>query len=267
MAIAFVQSDYNEGNGSSTTIAQAFGSNVTAGNLLVACLCRDGGGNTVSVTDSQGNTWQRDEQLDSTQHIEIWSTIAGSTGANTVTATFSSGQANRRLAIHEYSGVTTSSWKDVSANNHNSSTSTPTSTAVTPNQDNSLFVGALTPTTVAVFTAPGAGSGFTEREEGPSDGFQSQDFIQGTAASKASTWSLDTADPANCLVVVYKPLTATVYTVDASDGFYFDEPEEQRGTDKVAQDPLYMSDVVTASYLPGPVSEEFPVVLHVAFTT
>jgi hypothetical protein len=65
----------------------AYGSNVVAGNLLVfaAVWIAD---TVPTITDSQGNTWQLcKSQLsyDSSQRAAIWSALAGSSGANTIT--------------------------------------------------------------------------------------------------------------------------------------------------------------------------------------
>ena len=62
-------------NGGPTDLA--FGSNVTAGNLLIAAICRSPGG-TATVAKQAGTAtltaagWQRAVQLNSGQHIEIW---------------------------------------------------------------------------------------------------------------------------------------------------------------------------------------------------
>lgn len=105
MALGFVQGTFlNAGSGSATTIVKAFASNVTSGNLLVAfCFNATGVGGFPTITDSQGNTWS------TTVHNTIGTTvlsqsaaIAGSSGADTVTATWSLAQSFPELWIGEF---------------------------------------------------------------------------------------------------------------------------------------------------------------------
>ena len=90
---ALVQSNSsNAGGGLVTSLAVAFTSNVTKGDLLIAIISSGNPqvGDILSVTDSQGNSWAvaastSDPFVTSTE-TEIWWAVAGSTGANTVTA-------------------------------------------------------------------------------------------------------------------------------------------------------------------------------------
>lgn len=202
--MAFVQSEFNENGAGSTTIAQAFASNVTAGNLIVIAFSRDTG-STASVADTLGNTYARAFEVDEIQHIEVWyaRNIAG--GACTTTVTFSASQANRRLAIHEYSSMDTSaSVLDAATGRREAAgTTTPSSGNITPSVDGCLIFGAMTPTQNAVTTTPG--TGYTEREESPTDGFQSEDRTQATAAAIAATWTISLSDRPDCIVAAFRP--------------------------------------------------------------
>ena len=85
-----------------------FGSNNTAGNLIVVGIAAEGGGTTVSsITDTQGNTYtQAGTALYSASNdIEVWFAVAKSSAANTVTVTQTSGTIDVNIA--EYSGVNT----------------------------------------------------------------------------------------------------------------------------------------------------------------
>ena len=117
----------------------SFPSNVTAGNLLVALIwTQSGSAITSSVTDTQGNTWTK--AIGPTQRRQLWYTVAGSSGANTITysgtATFMT-----MTAIAEYSGNSASPLDSTaSAGDHIGSTTWDTGT-VTITSSNGLIVG------------------------------------------------------------------------------------------------------------------------------
>lgn len=103
MATTRVQGGYTAATGT-----RAFSSNVTAGNLLVARVVWQGvAGITLnSVTDTQGNTWTIHASTLSynaslSQYVQIASCTAGSSAANTVTATLSSGTP-KGITLDEY---------------------------------------------------------------------------------------------------------------------------------------------------------------------
>lgn len=135
MAFTLVQTPATFANSSSgTTIGQAFGSNNTAGNLLVAfCYIGGAGGGTpVSVTDTLGNTWFQAGGTD-INISTIYYCPNCRAGANTVTFTISN-TTTRSISVAEYSG-------QLAAH--------PVSTAVTPN-------GTFQPS--AAISTPTAGS-------------------------------------------------------------------------------------------------------------
>lgn len=88
----------NSGGSLVTSLAVAYSSNVTQGNLLIAVLSSGNPqvGTTISsVTDTQGNTWTAaastsDPFVTSTE-TEIWWAVAKATGANTATVNATSG--------------------------------------------------------------------------------------------------------------------------------------------------------------------------------
>lgn len=155
MAIAKVQS--NSANvGASVNVGNlAFSSNNTAGSLLL-CVVRHGlQGVTMSVADSQGNSWQEagDLQLFSTG---VWLFYAANcqAGANTVTATSGGAAATMRMCIAEYSGADTVSPFDATAGA--TATGTLVSTPLTTNFDGSLLAIGHTTSAASVAT-PGSG--------------------------------------------------------------------------------------------------------------
>lgn len=105
MALGFVQGTFlNANSGSATTVVKAFASNVTANNLLVAFTFNPTGvGGFPTITDSQSNTWSTtvNNTIGSTVLCQS-AAIAGSSAANTVTATWSLAQSFPELWIGEF---------------------------------------------------------------------------------------------------------------------------------------------------------------------
>lgn len=117
MGASFVQSAKNSSSGSgATSVAKAFTSNVTAGNLLIAAVgfYRAASGGWVynklktSVSDSQGNVWSLVGAIftGGNSNVAIFRAIAGTSGSCTVTAVpFGSTSVPCDLVVAEYSGV------------------------------------------------------------------------------------------------------------------------------------------------------------------
>lgn len=102
-----VQAGVANGSAAATSIAAAYGSNVTAGSRLVAAGKTAAGVALTSamMTDTQGNTWVLDRSYTgTTSRMGRWSTIAGSSGANTVTFNPNS-SARIGIVVWEFSGL------------------------------------------------------------------------------------------------------------------------------------------------------------------
>src|SRR5439155_93823 len=126
-------------NAGTSTLAQTFGANVTAGDLLVAAVAWQGTG-SVNVTDNRGNVYAlatSDFDTSLGQTLAILYAANATAGATTVTATFAgTAPTIQRIAIHEYSGVATVNPLDVTATNIADGTTTVntiTSGSVTTN--------------------------------------------------------------------------------------------------------------------------------------
>lgn len=157
MAIAFVQS------ASSAGTSQAYGSNVTLGNLLlVVAGSQDiAGAITFAISDTQGNAWTALGVVDANSvnggRGQLFYAVAKATGANTVTLT--TGSTTPLLAVHEFSGAT---FLDVQASAIGSGTS-PDSGPVTTGAAAELLFGfnVNVPTSI---TGLSAGVGWTQAE-------------------------------------------------------------------------------------------------------
>lgn len=159
----FVQSkSVDSGAGTSTTLA--YNSNVVAGNLGVAVVrVSDPSPQNPQLTDSQGNTWTRHlidvGTVDVT--LALFSTVFGSSGADTLTLTNTS-SVIRRWAIAEYDAAGQTITIDQTVIAHGSGTA-PTSGSVTTTAASELLVGGIHGDGSAgdTFTA---GTGYTTRE-------------------------------------------------------------------------------------------------------
>jgi hypothetical protein len=139
---AYVQGATATSNTANSATVLAFGSNVTAGNLLVIAVAWQGN-SAVSATDSRGNAYSvATSAFDATngQSLAILYAANVATGPTTVTTTYGGASPTvQRLEIHEYSGIATASPLDVTATNSddgltvaNDITSGPATTSVMP---------------------------------------------------------------------------------------------------------------------------------------
>ena len=164
MSYTYVQSNGTNTGNSASARAVAFGSNVSVGDLIVVAVSQYFDG-TQTITDTLGNTYtslpmgQIISPVDSNARGEMFYTISGGSGANTVTVTPSK-SCYMSVAIAEYSGNASSSVYD--SQNHASATSaSPSSGTVTISNTGSLLVG-MTFSANNSFSSS-AGTGFTQR--------------------------------------------------------------------------------------------------------
>ncbi len=141
MAIAYVQSRLTYFSGNSGSLA--FLSNVAANSLIVVILTHylETGDSTLS--DSQSNTYTQAAArvVSGDMSIEYWYTIASSAGALTVTANPPGGTSSCSMAIHEFSGVTTSTPIDVQDSNTGTSNAVSGGPVTTTVADTVLVAG------------------------------------------------------------------------------------------------------------------------------
>jgi hypothetical protein len=183
-APGFVQG--TDTSGSSASPAISFASAVLNHSLLVACAGWTDTTITLnSVTSSPSNTWNSTTDINNSGKVRIQCYYAMNVASGTTTVTFNfSASVNWEIAIHEYSGVATTSALD-QQNGATGNSSSPSSGSVTPSVDGELIFG-WTANSFGVNSYT-AGSGFTQRQ---SDlGFYaSEDQAQGTAGAISATW-------------------------------------------------------------------------------
>lgn len=109
MSFALVQSNSISTGGSAfASESVVFGSNNTAGNMLVCCVrLPSGSGKTFTIADSQSNSWTQfpSSASNGTDLDTMWYAFNCKAGANTVTVSVSTGITFFRLIIAEFSGA------------------------------------------------------------------------------------------------------------------------------------------------------------------
>jgi hypothetical protein len=185
----------------SDNIAASFGSNVTAGSLVVAAISWDvGPSNNRTLLDvSDGTSWTvLGTTMDTTNHQGVALAYRQNHpgGATTVTATFSTLTDYKRIVLAEYAGVATTGAYDTGSYHGQATTNTTAAnnvtpgTAVTPTAAGAIVIGAAMDTANASNTQT-AGTGFTKRLSAGLCAIEDQ--IQTSAAAVTATWTFGTA--------------------------------------------------------------------------
>ena len=193
MAIVLVQNPTPVSGSSGTTLSQSFGSNNTAGNLIVVCAGVDPSGATISCADSR-NTYLTAQSKSTPLPYYLGYALSIGSGANTVTITSSLSVAFSELFIAEFSGVAS---YDLGAQSSGTGTAPTSGSFTTTGSD--LVVG---------FCGTGAsasvGSGFTQL--GYFNGDTSEYLVQSSSGSVAATFTTSTAAYV-VLAASFKPTT------------------------------------------------------------
>lgn len=209
--VSYVQGANYTSDSGSASLVQAFPTNVTAGNFIVAAASWDSATTTVmSCSDNRGNSYTV---------VNVWNYVGdGQTlaicyapnvaaGATTVTAALGGGAAFRRMVISEYSGVATSNPVDVYTGVTGSSSVTTTdgvtSGSVTTTLNGDLIFGAVMDTTGSTGITPG--TGFLGRGYANTKDLVVEDKQLPTAGSAAATFTFSTASQRyNAAIVAFK---------------------------------------------------------------
>lgn len=216
MTIAFVQSPASPAaNTSTTSLNLAFGSNNSAGSVLLACIRVGALGRTITVTDSNNGTWPTQlvtqaQASDGHQGyiIGVSNAVAA---ANTVTVGISGAAASIRYNLLEYSGATlTLDGTAVSA--QGTSVSPASGTSATTNA-NSLLLSFITQNGAVALTAPAftnTPGGSTNTRPSLSTFFQIFDNIApGTTGSYGAQGSQSASDAWAASFIALLPATAS----------------------------------------------------------
>src|SRR5437899_10180827 len=184
-APGFVQGTDTSGASASPSIG--FASTVLNHSLLVACA----GWTTTTVTlntvtSSPSNTWNSTTDVNNSGKVRIQCYYAMNAASGTTTVTFNfSASVSWEIAIHEYSGVATTSALD-QQNGGTGNSSSPSSGSVTTGANGELIFG-WTANSFGVNSYT-AGTGFTQRQSDLAF-YASEDQVQGTAGAISATWA------------------------------------------------------------------------------
>jgi hypothetical protein len=224
-AITLVQAGTTEGDLTSTTISLTFSSPITSGNLIVVTFSCGwdytqppgfGVPSSATVADSAGNTYTVVDQVDNassqdSQYLAYAYNVSGGGTRPTVTVTFSRSQWFRILAIHEFSGIlSTSDPLDkhgtssipfyVESYSSGADGLEAPASPVMPTTDGQLIVGVTS--SKQACTSVAAGTGFTQASSqgvvlycGALNPQQTEYRVQATAAPVQATWTETYAGP------------------------------------------------------------------------
>lgn len=209
MAVAFVQATaIKVGTGVSTLTSNAFGSAVTAGNLITEAVSYGSNTGTSSntPTDSKGNTHQIDkENTVATKAVLIGSANAVTGGTSfTVTGSLNGDTADMSIAAAEFSGADVSGTRVDTTVSATGTSTAPAAGSMTPANAGSLVEGAMQYDGADTTIGEAGWNLIAERESG--SGAQPMSFIYNITGSAANpTWSLGASRTWRAVGVVYKP--------------------------------------------------------------
>jgi hypothetical protein len=204
-SIGLVQANAAQGVGVGS-VSVPFPASNTAGNLIIAFVRMATPSQTVTVTDTAGNTYvdavAHTQSIDGSQvHLFYARNILGST-TNTVTATFSATNSQPWLAIYEYKGLSTTNPLDQTAQAEGSSSapsSGPTPMTTSPNE----LVFAGFEFSSSYWEAPG--SGFTlvqyDTQNSPA---ANESMVVSSTGSYAATLALSTSPTWSAVVATFR---------------------------------------------------------------
>jgi hypothetical protein len=183
-----------------SSVSASFPSSNTAGNLIIAFVRMSTTTQTVTLTDSAGNSYiNAISQTQTTDGHQIYIFYAKNIGggANTVKATFSAANNHPWLAIYEFAGLSTSTPLDRTAHaqgTNAAANSGATASTTAPNE--LVFAGLGTPNNYAGSITPGSGYGMQQQNTNLSRAASETAVVSSTGsysgaftAGSATNWS------------------------------------------------------------------------------
>ena len=205
--------------GTGSSIATAYGSNVTAGSLLICAIRGGTAAATFSVTDNNANTWHEipsSPQADGgTDDVDLWYAANANAGATTVTVTITQiGTHTTRYVIEEYSGVATVSPLDQkNTSGSPSGSNMSVSTGGTLAQANELALTTMETGTAGTNTLPTGYTAGTSDAAAPNTRIQTAWRQAGSAGStEAVTWQFSAGTVAAAIIATFLPAAGSSFT-------------------------------------------------------
>jgi large repetitive protein len=176
-----------------SSVSAAFSSSNTAGNLIIAFVRMDTTTQTVTITDSLGNSYIRavsETQSTDGHQISIFYAKNIRAGSNTVTATFSAANAHSWLAIYEYAGLGTNVALDQTAHGTGRNKSPTTgNTGTTRNARELLFAALGIPYSYSGTVTAGTGYSLQQQNTASARAADENQIVSATG-TYAGTFSL-----------------------------------------------------------------------------
>lgn len=201
---SLIQSAQNEGSGA-ISLSKAFTANVTQGDLLIAFGQINGAAPTsMVVSDSAGNTWSQAtvSSKDPTfaNLTSLWWTVAGASGADTVTVTQNTGAGPLNLEIAEFRpGATPTSFTislDTAVNAlQTGSTFTPDCGTISVAGAGEMCVAAAGGNSASLSGASGTNTGWTFLQQRATQPWLLSEYILNVSTAQDGSFTLSTARP------------------------------------------------------------------------
>ncbi len=202
---ARVQAASIEGSAVSS-VSVPFPAGNTAGNFIIAFVRASTTTQTITLTDSAGNTYSRavsQAQTTDGHEIAIFYAPNIKAGGNTITATFSASNNHPFLAIYEYSGL--SALDRTAGAQGTSATASSGATAATTAASELVFAGLGLPSSATQTVA--AGSGFTlEQQDTRSGGSRAatEDRTVSATGAYSGTFAINSSTNWSCIVATFR---------------------------------------------------------------
>lgn len=205
---------------SHTSVASSGGANVTTAGintagatLLVAVIgFLSAGGRTMSLTDSNSNTWSQLTQNDGTLANQTYYAVNPTVGAgHTFTGTNGGTTAYGSLCVAAFSGVVTTTPFDQSNGAQNASSTTQQPGSITPSANNELVVTTLennTPLNTLTINGSYSITDQVTAVGGNTVGSGLAYWVQTTATATNPTWTQSVASAANLVIMSFKATAA-----------------------------------------------------------
>ena len=204
-AIGLVQSAAVQGT-SVASLSQAFPGNNTAGNLILVFVRGSTTSQTVTVSDTANNSYSlavSQTQTTDSHQIRLFYATSGTSGPNTVTATFSATNNHPWLAVFEYTGAST---LDQTAHAQGSGTSPNTGlTATTASNNELVFAGLAVPNNSTATATAGTGFQMLLQDAPPNTSrAATEGQIVSITGQYAGTFSLSASTNWSAVVATFK---------------------------------------------------------------
>ena len=245
--MGFVQGTGDEIDGTDTSLAVAFDSDVTEGNLIVVSFAEYSTAPTVeNISDSRGNTWalKVQEYDDHAGEITVFTCIAKDSGPMTVTVTYGTNQ-YMAMAISEFSGYTQTVVDSSSANTEGTATTDVHAGSVT---GAGLYIGTHTNTLTDTTITPDENWDGTVYNDNAGSNSPSMvlNYREVSSGTYDDGWTLAASRNWGAIGIIFEAAGGTTYNLTVTEGLSFsDGPSEIGDLAKLVGEGVTFADLVS----------------------